>query len=124
MLHRLVSSDTFLVGWGAVHEGKGISGYWHRLRLAQHINLLEMQAIYLALLHFLPKLRNHHVLVRTDSTVAAAYINRQGGLGSPRLCRLAQTIWEWAQFKSLRAMHVPGRANLAVDQLFRGGALP
>lgn len=91
----------------------------------QHINVLELQAIRLALLHFLSVLRGRHVLVRTDSTVAAAYVNRQGGLGSSRLCRLARLIWEWAhpQFKSLRAMYVPGPTNLAADQLSRGGPL-
>lgn len=55
-----------------------------------------------------------------------AYVNRQGGLGSPHLCRLAPTVWEWAhpQLKSLRGMHMPGQVNLAADQLSRGGTLP
>ena len=125
---QVVSSDASLVGWGAVHEGKGVSGLWHGPWLAQHINVLELQAIHLALLHFLPVLQDRHVLMRkrADSTVAAAYINRQGGLGSLRLCRLARIILEWAhpQFKSLRATYVPGRENLAADRLSRGGPLP
>ncbi|XP_053190141.1 uncharacterized protein LOC128373962 [Scomber japonicus] len=127
VLHRqVVSSDASLVGWGAVHEGKGVSGLWHGPWLAQHINVLELQAIHLALLHFLPVLQDRHVLMRTDSTVAVAYINRQGGLGSLRLCRLARIILQWAhpQFKSLRATYVPGRENLAADRLSRGGPLP
>ena len=32
-----------------------------------------------------PRLKGRHVIVRTDSTVTAAYINRQGDLGSPTL---------------------------------------
>ena len=32
----------------------------------------------------------------TDNTVTAAYINRQGGLGSPTLCKLATALWLWA----------------------------
>ncbi len=123
---QVVSSDASLVGWGAVREGEGISGLWQGPWLAQHINVLELKAVHLGLLHFLPVLQGRHVLVRTDSTVAAAYINRQGGLGSPRLCRLARIILEWAhpRFKSLRATHVPGQTNLAADQLSRGGPLP
>ena len=41
---------------------------------------------------FLPRLKGRHVIVRTDSTVTAAYINRQGGLGSPTLCKLATAL--------------------------------
>ncbi len=127
MLRRqVVSSAASLVGWGAIHEGKGISGQWHGPWLMWHINVLELQTVYLALQHFLPLLRNQHVLVRTDSTVAAAYVNRQGGLGSPCLCILAQMIWEWAYswFKFLRAMYVVGPANLTTDQFPREGQLP
>ena len=110
---------------GAVHEGVGVGGRWHGPWLTQHINLLELRAIYLALLGFRSVLRNRHVLVRTDSTVAVAYVNREGGLGSPHLCRLARTMWEWAhhQFKSLRAMYVPGLTNVVADQLSRRGTL-
>lgn len=123
---QVVSSDASLVGWGAVHEGRGVHGHWKGHWLRQHINLLELQAVFLALQHFQPELRGRHVLIRTDSSVAAAYVNRQGGLGSLRLCRLAQQIWEWAypRFSSLRAMHIPGWINLAADQLSRGGPLP
>ena len=62
----------------------------------------------------------------TDSTVTAAYINRQGGLGSPTLCKLATALWLWAhpQFSSLRAVHVPGPLNVAADMLSRGGPSP
>lgn len=38
------------------------------------------------------------VLVRTDSTMAAAYINRLGDLGSPTLCRVVVKLWVWVQF--------------------------
>ncbi len=57
---------------------------------AQHINILEMREVHLALHHFLPYIWGQHVLVRADSVAAAAYINRRGGLGSPCLCKLAQ----------------------------------
>lgn len=70
---------------GAMHKGNGISSQWHGPWLEQHINLLALQAIHLTLLHFRPELGNHNVLERTDSRVAAAYINRQEDWGSPRL---------------------------------------
>ena len=91
------------VGWGAVHEGCGVDGVWTGRWQGQYINVLELKVVLLTLRHFLLGLRGHHVIVRTDSTVA-------GGLGSPVLCKLATILWQWAHslFLSLRAMHVLG----------------
>ncbi|XP_029924002.1 uncharacterized protein LOC115371027 [Myripristis murdjan] len=123
---QLVYTDASPIGWGAVHEGWGANGVWTGRWQGQHINVLELRAALLALRHVLPRLRGHHVIVRTDSTVAAAYINRQGGLGSPVLCKLATVLWQWAHplFLSLRAMHVPGVLNSAADIMSRGGPQP
>jgi len=88
---QVVSSNAS-PGWGAIREGKGISGQWHGPWLSQHINHLELQAIYLALLHFLPEQRNHHVLLRTDSTVAVVHINRQVSLPVENLPCLLRTL--------------------------------
>ena len=87
-----------------------------------HINCLELQAVSLALKHFLPFLRGQHVLVRTDNTTVVAYINRQGGLRSPQMHTLAHrlTIWGNAHLLSLRATHVPGARNWGADLMSRG----
>ena len=91
--HRqIVFTDASLAGWGAVHKRQGINGPWRGRWGFQHINLLELRAVCLALKHCLPRLKGQHVIVRTDSTVTAAYINRQGGLGSPALCKLATAL--------------------------------
>lgn len=39
-------------------------------------------------LKFLPHLQGHHIQLKSDTMVATSYIHRQGGLGSPRLCKL------------------------------------
>ena len=53
--HRqIVFTDASLAGWGAVHKGKGINGPWRGRWGSQHINLLELRAVCLALKHFLP----------------------------------------------------------------------
>lgn len=123
---QLVYTDASTSGWGAVHVGCGTNRVWTGRWLGQHINVLELRAVLLALCHFLPTLRGHHVIVRTDSTVTAAYINRQGGLASPVLCNLATVLWQWAHplFLSLRAVHVPGVLNSAADIMSRGGPQP
>ncbi|KAK7901815.1 hypothetical protein WMY93_018584 [Mugilogobius chulae] len=79
---KVVTTDACLTGWGGVYEDRPVNGVWSpRLRQA-HINYLELKAVVLTLKHFLPHLRGHHVLVRTDNTSTVAHINRQGGLRS------------------------------------------
>lgn len=109
-MHRqLLATDGSLIGWGAVHAGLGVQGACGK-QLNHHINALELWTIHLVLLQFLPSLQTCHIIVRTNSTVAAAYVNRQGGLGSPQLGRLAPELWTWAhlQLLSLRDTYLPG----------------
>ena len=102
---------------------QGLRGDHHRL---WHINCLEMLAVFQALKHFLPDLRGHHVLVRTDNTSVVSYINHQGGLRSRPLYKLARQILLWSQGKilSLRAIYLPGYLNQGADILSRQGPRP
>ncbi len=67
----------------------------------------------LALRHFRPLLLGKHVLVRMDNTAAVSYINRLGGIRSHCMSQLARhlLLWSHTQFKSLRAVHIPGKLN-------------
>lgn len=119
---KVVTTDASRLGWGATHEGRIVNGTWSSQMQLLHINCLELQAVSLALRHFLPFLRGQHVLVRTDNTTVVAYINRQGGLRSRRLHMLAHRliVWSSSHLSSLRATHVPGVWNLGADLLSRG----
>ncbi len=70
---------------------------------------------------FLPDIRGHHVLIRSDSRSVVSYINHQGGLVSKHLCTLAKNLLVWAQtnLRSLKAMHVPGKMNQGADMFSR-----
>ncbi len=85
-----------------------------------------MLALFRALKYFLPGMRGHHVLVRTDSTSVVSYINHQGGLHSRPLYKLAHQILVWSQDKLLllRAVHIPGHLNVGADILSRQGQRP
>ncbi len=113
-----LATDASLTGWGAVMSGHPARGLWRGHHLAWHINRLEMLAVFQALKHFLPDLRDHHVLVRTDNTAVVSYINHQGGLRSSPLYRLAHQILVWSQGKllSLRAVYIPGHLNVGADR--------
>ncbi|KAI2653820.1 ORF V: Enzymatic polyprotein [Labeo rohita] len=118
-----LATDASLTGWGAVMSDQPARGLWSGHQLTWHINCLEMLAVFRALKHFLPDLRDRHVLVRTDSTAVVSYINHQGGLRSRPLYKLAHQILVWSQGKllSLRAVYVPGYLNLGADILSRQG---
>ncbi len=118
-----LTSDASLTGWGAVMSGHPARGLWSGRHLTRHINCLEMLAMFRALKHFLPDLRNHHVLVCTDNTAVVSYINHQGGLRSRPLYKLVHQIIGWSQdkFLSLRAVYIPGHLNIGADILSRQG---
>ncbi len=114
-----LATDASLTGWGAVMSGHPARCLWSGHHLTWHINCLEMLAVFRALKHFLPDLRNHNVLVCTDNTAVVSYINHQGGLRSRPLYKLAHQILVWSQdkFLSLRAVYIAGHLNVGADIL-------
>ncbi len=124
-VRQVVTTDASLTSWGGIHEGRIVNGRWGQHLTNLHINYLEMLAVFLTLKHFLPFLKGHHVLVRTDNTTVVAYINRQGALRSLPLHMLARKLilWSNANLLSLRATHVQGVMNKGADLLSRGNPL-
>ncbi len=118
---KVVTMDASNEGWGSLCEGKPTFGLWYERKSGLHINCLEMLAVCQACQFFLPDIRGHHVLVRSDSRSVVSYINHQGGLVSKRLCMLANDFLVWAQnnLRSLKAKHVLGKMNHGADMLSR-----
>ncbi|XP_075340396.1 uncharacterized protein LOC142399558 [Odontesthes bonariensis] len=123
---QVISTDASLTGWGAVWEGRSVWAIWQPPWTSEHINVLELKAIHLALQRFLPTLQHSHVLVRSDSTSAVYHVNHQGGTKSQKCLQVAEELltWAWPRLASLRAVHVPGVENGAADMLSRTGPLP
>ena len=88
------------------------------------ITALEMEAVWRALQHFASFLVGRHILVMTDSITTKAYINRQGGVISGRCNEWVRCIWLWVaeNARSIRALHSPGKNNVAADIPERGSA--
>ena len=121
-----VTTDASLLGWGAVSEGRMVSGDWYHLPVLPHINQLEFRAVMLACKHFQTFLSGKAVLIQTDNVTVAAYINRQGGTHSLSLNRLAAQFWRWCHTWNIFpvATYLPGQENLVADFLSRGRQLP
>ncbi len=99
--HHMITTDASMTGWGTVFEGRPASREWTGEVLSWHINCLELRAVFLALMYFLPVLGEHHIIIRTDNMAVVSHINRQGGSRSRTLDRLARRLLLWSQDKFL-----------------------
>ena len=108
-------------GWGARMGPLSAVGLWSEAQSSSHINLLELEAVFLALQQFLPSAQGRHILLNTDNMTVACYINRQGGARSPTLSKRAEHLLLWCSQHSivLTAKHIPGKLNVLADSLSR-----
>ena len=118
---EVVTTDACPLGWGAVWQCRTACGQWPTQAVTDHINVLELRAVHLALRHFMPYLRGKHVLIRSDNTSVVYHINHQGGTKSARLLQVSTDLLRWAapRLMSLRAMYLPGERNSVADFLSR-----
>lgn len=114
-------TDASLAGWGAHLDLHMASGLWPPTLKHCHINVLELRAVYLSLQAFSALVRNRTVLLASDNTTVAAYVNKQGGTHSRPLCDLAIEIVLWCAQNNvlLKARYIPGRLNALADCLSR-----
>ena len=76
---RYIQTDASLVGWGAVFDKIKTQGRWSESESGNHINVLELKAIFFALKSLCKNLSKVQICVYTDSAVAVSYINNKGG---------------------------------------------
>ncbi len=102
----MLATDASLTGWGVVMSGHPARSLWSGRHLTWHINCLEMLAMYRALKHFLPNLRDRHALVRTNNTSVVFYVYPQGvcvcatciSWCTRSLCGSKENSSRWEQF--------------------------
>ncbi|KAJ8983767.1 hypothetical protein NQ317_006099 [Molorchus minor] len=112
-----IFTDSSLTGWGAVCQGQSTHGWWTTLDKKEHINVLELKAIFYGLRCFVGK-TNTNVLVRTDNTTALSYINRMGSVQHTHLNTLARKIWQWCEKREIRvfASYISSSDNWMADK--------
>ena len=112
-----ITTDASMTGWGAVCESQRTNGRWSDSERAQHINVLELKAAFLALKSFLKNQSHKVVCLRMDNTTAVAHVNNKGGTHSPCLLALTLELWKWCLERNIMisAQHVPGKLNTIAD---------
>ena len=108
-------------GWGAADGNTAIVGRWSSLE-RNHINVLELKAILLALKsYFRHNCNVKHVHILTDNSTALAYINNMGGMHSVNCNDIAKRIWEFAKNRDfwISSSHIPGVENTMADKMSR-----
>ncbi|KAF7254319.1 Type III pantothenate kinase [Varanus komodoensis] len=86
-----------------------------------HINFLELLAVFKALRYFEDILHHQIVQITSDSIATIVYLNKQGGTKSPTLARLSMKIWDWCIWRhiTLMAVHLASVDNVQADLLSR-----
>ena len=116
-------SDASSSGWGAHLLDQNVSGVWSTQEKLLHINLLEMEALFLGLQAFQEDVAGHHVTAMCDNSTVVAYVNKQGGMVSRSLCLLTSHLLRWTESFDvhLDARYLPGESNVLADVLSRRG---
>ena len=107
-------TDASNLGWGAYLEGLGSP-----VQQKEHINLLEMKAVHLALSHFRTTLHLKSLILATNNTTVVAYLKNQGGTHCFNLyffCREILLLCSELQIQ-LVVRHIPGHLNVLADTL-------
>lgn len=116
-----IYTDASLSGWGATCNGDSTCGWWTTADQQNHINYLELLAIFYGLKCFCGNLKNANILIRTDNTTALSYINKMGSIRFPKSHCLAKQIWQWCEGKNLWifASYISSSENTVADKASR-----
>ena len=111
-------TDASRSGWSGAILPDRVVGLWPPDYNSLSTNWLELKAIFLSLVHFLPRLQGSSVLLMTDNTTAVSCIRRQGSLRSDSLMALTKEILEFCHSHSIVLVpkHLCGRLNVFADQ--------
>ena len=118
-------TDSSTQGWGAHLQELTASGIWSQDQSQQHINVLELQAIWLGLRAFSQRVKNARVALMSDNTSAVAYLRNQGGTKSLTMNDLATDICLWSEKRGMTLVprYLPGHLNVLADLLSRRGQI-
>ena len=77
----VITTDSSMMGWGAVCNGTTTQGLWSPSEKLDHINVLELKAAMFAVMAFAKNLSQIHINLRLDNQASVAQINKLGDPG-------------------------------------------
>ena len=121
LIEVFLFTDSSAVGWGAHMDKRTTSARWSEAMKELHINVLELNAIWLGLQAFEDTLHDSNVAILCDNVSDIAYLRNQGGTRSQQMCRMAIDTCEWAEERAITLIprHLPGHLNVLADHLSR-----
>lgn len=116
-----IHTDASLQGWGGHTDTLSAEGLWTPQETMNHINLLELEAVFRCLREFKEHLVHKVAVICGDNTTCLAYLKNQGGTRSELLSVKAEQILLWAEENHIHVetKFVPGKLNVLADQLSR-----
>lgn len=114
----VLETDASLLGWGAILGSSRTGGRWTASEQLNHINCLELMAIFNGLRAFKSKLRGQHIKILCDNSTAVNYINSMGGTVSHTCNGVSLSIWQWCIQNEiwLTCSHIAGSLNVEADK--------
>ncbi len=109
---KVVTTDASNKGWGALCVGKPTYGLWYEEESTLRINCLEMLTVCQVCQFFLPVIRGHHVLVRSDSRSQTLYAGKQPSCVGPE---------QSAKGNAYAGQNEPRSRNVVEEQRIFGG---
>jgi hypothetical protein len=108
-IHAYLYTESSSMGWGAHLVQHTASSTWKGPDKNLHINVLELQAIWLGLQAFVDTLQGSSVAIMCDDVSAIAYIRNQGRILSRQMSDLAMQVFLWAESKEMTLIpkHLP-----------------
>ena len=91
----MIQTDPSKTGWGASSQGLTTPGVWSKRERSLHINVLELQALKLALLSFTKNKEIRAMHFQIDNTTALRYLTKIEGVKSLEMIKLRKEIWDY-----------------------------
>ena len=115
-----IYTDSSTIGSG-VTDGYNPSGGRWKADEINHINVLELKAIFIGVLTYCKGKNYKHVRVMSDNITAVSYVNNKGRIKSEFCNEIAKELWVWCTSQNMwiSAAHIPGTQNTEADTFSR-----
>ncbi|XP_028407843.1 uncharacterized protein LOC114530423 [Dendronephthya gigantea] len=113
----IIRTDASKQGWGCAVNDLSTGGLWTITEKDNHINYLELLAVYLGLKAYKELVSDKHIQVLVDNTTVQVILNKMGTSHSAQLNNLVKTIWDWCITNHiwLTVARIPGKENIEAD---------